>query len=179
VAKRLDWEKEAKRLKVLRDGADFGYDELPAVGSPADKTRYLDKKGYRQAARAKRKTIRFRKRRASSTNKFDVGATRQALETIQREMVAVYSRENSRLMDSEIWRKLSGQQRRYLRQRFDLQQPEAIKLDTQEAINATLREGSLAKRRNLVAALPRCFQSALEEATRLLVLDGRIPAGRK
>lgn len=179
MAKRLDWEKEAKRLKVLRHGADFGYNELPAVGSPADKTRYLEKKGYRQTAKGQRKTIRFKRRKASSTNKFDAGAARQALETIQREVVAVYSRENSRLMDSEVWRKLSLQQRRYLRQRFGLQQPPAIKLDTEEAIKSTLRESSLAKRRNLVAALPRYFQSALEEATRLLVADGRISAGRK
>lgn len=175
MAKRLDWEKAAKIQKVKREGAGFGYDELPSVGSYADKTRYLDKKGYKQA---ETRTVRLKKRTSAPTNK-DFGAVRQALEAIQRELIAVFDIENSRLMASDIWKKLSLQERRYLRQRFGLQKPLSIKIATEEEINSTLRESSLAKRRNLVTAMPRHFQSALEEATRLLAREGGISPGRK
>lgn len=175
MARRLDWEKAAKIQKVKREGADFGYDELPPIGSYTDKTRYLEKNGYKQTETP---TIRLKKRTSAPTNK-DFGAVRQALEAIQCELVAVFDIENSRLMASDIWQKLSLQERRYLRQRFGLQKPLSIKIATEEEINSTLRESSLAKRRNLVAAMPRHFQSALEEATRLLALDGRVFPGRK
>jgi hypothetical protein len=179
LAKRLDWEKEAKRLKVNREGAGFGYDELPAVGSPADKVRYLDEKGYKQAKQLAAGTVRFKKTKQSSANEDNSGAIRQALEMIQRELLAVFDRENSRLMASDVWQKLSSRQKRYLRQRFGLQKPVLMKISTKEDLDSTLRESSLAKRRSLVAAMPRHFQSALEEATRQLELDGRIVRGRR
>jgi hypothetical protein len=175
----LDWEKEAKRLKVIREGAGFAYDELPAVGSLADKTRYLDQKGFRQAAPVKSKPKRFRRTRSSSTNKETAGAARQALEAIQHELVAIFDRENSGLMANKVWQRLSLKQRQYLRQRFGLHKPASLKIDTEEQINSTLRESSLAKRRNMVATSPRQFQLAFHEATRLLVLDGRMSATRK
>jgi hypothetical protein len=177
VAKRLDWEKEAKRLKVKRDGADFAYDELPSVGTYSDKTRYLEQKGYKQAET--RKIRSKRKSKVPVINKTNASAMREALEAIQRELVAVFERENSRLMGSDIWQKLSSQQKHYLRQRFDLNKPLSLAIATEEEINSTLREGSLAKRRNLVAQKPRHFQSALEEANRLLALDGRFFPKRK
>ncbi len=40
MAKRLNWEKAARTTKVNREGAKSAYDELPPVGSYADKSHY-------------------------------------------------------------------------------------------------------------------------------------------
>jgi hypothetical protein len=40
MAKRLNWGKAAQTTKVLRKGSSSGYDELPPVGSYADKSQY-------------------------------------------------------------------------------------------------------------------------------------------
>jgi hypothetical protein len=104
---------------------------------------------------------------------------REALETIHRELVTVYDRENIRLMANEIWQKLSLKERQYLRRRFDLQKPLPLKIATEEELNSTLRESSLAKRQNLVVVMPQHFQSALEEANRLLAPEGRVSPRRK
>jgi hypothetical protein len=82
-------------------------------------------------------------------------------------------------MASDVWQKLSLKERKYLRHRFGLHKPPSLRTDTEEQINSALREMSLAKRRNVVAGLPRRFKSALEEAARLLALDGCVVSGRK
>ena len=93
----------------------------------------------------------------------------EALNTLQRELEAIFEREQLRLEGSDIWRKLSDEQREQLVQRFNLQKAPPIKVANEEEIYSSLRENSLANRRNIVDALPQRFQSALEEATRLLV----------
>ncbi len=98
-----------------------------------------------------------------------LGALREALNTLQRELEAIFEREQLRLEGSDIWRKLSDEQREQLVQRFNLQKAPPIKVANEEEIYSSLRENSLANRRNIVDALPQRFQSALEEATRLLV----------
>src|SRR5262249_48240055 len=98
-----------------------------------------------------------------------LGALRQALNALQSDLEATFEREQSRLEGSEVWRKLSPQQRDELIQKFNLQKPVPIKVGNEDEIYFTLRENSLANRRNIVDALPQRFQSALEEATRLLI----------
>jgi hypothetical protein len=98
-----------------------------------------------------------------------LGALRQALNALQSELESTFEREQSRLEGSEAWRKLSPQQRDDLIQRFNLQKPAPIKVGTEDEIYFTLRENSLANRRNIVDALPQRFQSALEEATRMVM----------
>jgi hypothetical protein len=40
VAKRLDWEKESKRLKIIREGSQPLWEDLPVfTGSPAEQKR--------------------------------------------------------------------------------------------------------------------------------------------
>ena len=98
-----------------------------------------------------------------------LGALREALNSLQRELETTFEREQSRLEGSDVWRKLSREQREQLVQRFNLQKAPPIKVANEEEIYSSLRENSLANRRNIVDALPQRFQSALEEATRLLV----------
>jgi hypothetical protein len=98
-----------------------------------------------------------------------LGALRQVLNALQGELEATFEREGFRLEGSDVWQKLSAEQREQLVQRFNLQNPPPIKVGNEDEIYSTLRENSLANRRNIVDALPQRFQSALEEATRLLV----------
>ncbi len=98
-----------------------------------------------------------------------LGALRQALNAFQGELEATFEREQSRLEGSDVWQKLSAEQREQLVQRFNLQKPMPIKVANEEEIYSTLHENSLSNRRNIVDALPQRFHSALEEATRLLV----------
>ena len=98
-----------------------------------------------------------------------LGALREALNALQRELEATFEREQLRLEGSDIWRKLSDEQREQLVQRFNLQKAPPIKVANEEEIYSSLRENSLANRRNIVDALPQRFQFALEDATRLLV----------
>lgn len=98
-----------------------------------------------------------------------LAALREALNTLQREQESTFEREQLRLEGTDIWRKLADEQREQLVQRFNLQKAPSIKVANEEEIYSSLRENSLANRRNIVDALPQRFQSALEEATRLLV----------
>jgi hypothetical protein len=94
---------------------------------------------------------------------------RQKLNALQASLDSAFEREQSRLGASDVWQKLSPEQRDELIQRFNLQKPAPVKVSTEEEIYFTLRENSLANRQNLVDALPQRFQCALEEATRLLM----------
>jgi hypothetical protein len=98
-----------------------------------------------------------------------LGVLREALNSLQRELETTFEREQARLEGSEVWRKLSDEQREQLVQRFNLQKPPPIRVANEDEIVFTLRENSLANRRNVVDALPQRFQSALEEATRLVM----------
>ena len=98
-----------------------------------------------------------------------LGALRQKLNSLQSALDTAFEREQSRLEGSDVWRKLSAEQRDELIQRFNLQKPAPIKVANEDEIYFTLRENSLANRQNIVDALPQRFQSALEEATRLLM----------
>jgi hypothetical protein len=175
VAKRLDWEKAASIQKVRRDGPEDDHNRLPRVGSYADKKRYYQEEGYKEV---KIRSIRLKKPESAPSKK-EFGVIRQALDAIHRELVAVFDRENSRLTANEVWQKLSLKERQYLRRRFDLQKPLPLKIATEEELNSTLRESSLAKRQNLVVVMPQHFQSALEEANRLLAPEGRVSPRRK
>ncbi len=166
MAKRLNWEKAAKAQKISREGAKFGYDELPSVGSRADQARYFEKKGYTNAKRQKKQ---IRKNKGVASSKDLVGPLRQALNAVQAELEAVFDREQSRLKGSESWQKISPEQRHRLAQKFNLQKPVPLQFARDVEINSALRENSLANRRNIVQTLPQRFQSALEEAARLLL----------
>lgn len=96
-------------------------------------------------------------------------ALRQKLNGLQSALDAAFEREQARLEGSDVWQKLSTEQRDELIQKFNLQKPAPIKVANEDEIHFTLRENSLANRQNIVDALPQRFQSALEEATRLLM----------
>jgi hypothetical protein len=98
-----------------------------------------------------------------------LGALRDALNSLQGELETIFEREQARLEASDVWRKLPDEQREQLVHRFNLQKTPPIKVANEEEVYSSLRENSLANRRNIVDALPQRFQSALEEATRLLV----------
>jgi hypothetical protein len=98
-----------------------------------------------------------------------LAALRQKLNGLQSTLEVAFEREQSRLESSDVWRKLSAEQRDELIQRFNLQKAAPIKVANEDEIYFTLRENSLANRQNIVDALPQRFQSALEEATRLLM----------
>ena len=98
-----------------------------------------------------------------------LGVLREALNSLQSELETTFEREQSRLGASDVWRKLSEEQREQLVQRFNLQKPPPIRVANEDEIFSTLRENSLSNRRNVVDALSQRFQSALEEATRILV----------
>ena len=42
MARKLDWETTGRQYRVLRNGSASAYDELPAVGSFADRSRYFE-----------------------------------------------------------------------------------------------------------------------------------------
>jgi hypothetical protein len=98
-----------------------------------------------------------------------LNALRQKLNALQGSLDAAFDREQSRLDASDVWQKLSPEQQDELIQRFNLQKPAPVKVGTEEEIYFTLRENSLANRQNMVDALPQRFQSALEEAARILM----------
>jgi hypothetical protein len=98
-----------------------------------------------------------------------VGALRQKLNSLQTALETAFEREQARLEGSNVWQKLSTEQRDELIQRFNLQKPPSIKVGNEDEIYFTLRENSLANRQNIVDALPQRFQCALEDATRLLM----------
>jgi hypothetical protein len=54
---KLNWEKAVKMQKIIRNGAKFGYDELPSVGSAADRIRYLAEKRFAKS-NGRRKKVR-------------------------------------------------------------------------------------------------------------------------
>jgi hypothetical protein len=152
--------------KVTREGARSGYDELPSVGSHADKTRYLEKKGYKHRKLRKRRVAKIK---SAPGNKRLLAPSPEALNAVQRELESIFEREQGRLERNDTWQKISSEQRQQLARRFNLQKPPPITFATEGEINSTLRESSLANRRNLLETLPVRFQSALEAATRLLV----------
>src|SRR5215472_3708805 len=94
VARRLNWEKAARMQKVRLDDPDDDHDQLPRIGSSADKKRYFEEEGYREV---KIRSIRSKKLKNTPSKK-DFGAIRQALDALQRELIAVFDRENSRLI---------------------------------------------------------------------------------
>jgi len=98
-----------------------------------------------------------------------LGALRQKLNSLQSAIDTAFEREQARLEASDVWQKLSAGQQDELIQRFNLQKPAPIKVAHEDEIYFTLRENSLANRQNIVDALPQRFQSALEEAARLLM----------
>lgn len=93
---------------------------------------------------------------------------RSELNNIDSALQSVYQMQKTKLEINSIWQRLSDEQKKTLITQFNLGQPAAVKVATEEEIIATLQENSLANRRTLIEALPQRFQRALEEATRIL-----------
>ncbi len=98
-----------------------------------------------------------------------LGALRHALNQLQKDLDTTFAREEAKLQSSAGWQKLTEDQRQQLVGQFNLRKPAVIAVGNEDEIVATLRENSLANRQTLIEALPQRFQSALEEATRILM----------
>lgn len=93
---------------------------------------------------------------------------REELTTLQREVTAAFEAGERRLAQSEVWQRLSAEQRQDLAARCQLSPPPPMPVGSESELLAALRSSSLSERRNLLDAIPQRFTRALEEATRLL-----------
>jgi hypothetical protein len=103
-------------------------------------------------------------------------ALRSALSAVHAELETVWAYGNASLDDAPEWKKLPSTKRSELAQRFGLLKPTKLKIASSDDLLSSLRESSLANRRNLVYALPGRFSQALEEAIKSLQPEAvRIP----
>lgn len=96
-------------------------------------------------------------------------ALREEVTKVQRELAAAFEFGERRLAQSDVWQRLSSDQRKDLAARCQLSPPPTMSLATDQELLDALRYSSLSERRNLLDAIPQRFSRALEEATRLLV----------
>jgi transposase-like protein len=95
-------------------------------------------------------------------------ALRGVLGKLQEELAAAYTGGTTRLAASQVWGRLTDEQRAALSSTCQLAVPAKEGFGTEEEILAALRESPLADRRNLLDAVPQRFSRAIEEASRLL-----------
>ena len=95
-------------------------------------------------------------------------ALRNALGSIQGSLVSAFKTGDERLAASQVWSRLSDEQRATLITTHQLTPPAEESIGTDEEIIAALRSSSLPNRRNLLDAVPQRFSHALDEASRLL-----------
>jgi len=95
-------------------------------------------------------------------------ALRIALGKLQDGLTAAFKVGDDRLSASQVWDRLSDEQRATLLTTSQLTPPAKDSVGTDDEILAALRAANLADRRNLLDAVPQRFSRALDEASRLL-----------
>ena len=95
-------------------------------------------------------------------------ALRLALGKLQGDLGAAFKVGDDRLAVSQVWSRLSDEQRVTLVTSWHLTPPAKEAIGTDEEILAALRTSTLADRRNLLDAIPQRFSRALDEASRML-----------
>jgi hypothetical protein len=95
-------------------------------------------------------------------------ALRIALGKLQDDLAAAFKSGNDKLAASQVWNRLSDEQRATLATSCQLTPPAKETIGTDDEIFASLRTSTLADRRNLLDAVPQRFSRALDEASRRL-----------
>ena len=95
-------------------------------------------------------------------------ALRIALGKLQNDLAAAFKAGDEKLAASQVWSRLSDEQRATLAATCQLKPPAKEAIGTDDEILAALRASTLADRRNLLDAVPQRFSRALDEASRLL-----------
>jgi hypothetical protein len=95
-------------------------------------------------------------------------ALRSALGKVQSDLAAAFKAGDDKLAASQVWGRLSGEERAGLASTFQLTPPANEAIGADDEILAALRARTLADRRNLLDAAPQRFSRALDEASRLL-----------
>ncbi len=93
---------------------------------------------------------------------------RTALGKLQGDLGAAFKAGDEKLAASQVWGRLSDEQRATLTTSCQLKPPAKDAIGTDEEILAALRASTLIDRRNLLDAVPQRFARALDEANRLL-----------
>ena len=93
---------------------------------------------------------------------------RTSLGKLQGHLAAAFKTGDERLAASQVWSRLSDEQRATLSGTCQLKPPAKEAIGTDDEILAALRISTLADRRNLLDAVPQRFSRALDEASRLL-----------
>ncbi|MEX1049637.1 MAG: BREX system P-loop protein BrxC [Akkermansiaceae bacterium] len=95
-------------------------------------------------------------------------ALRTELGKLQDDLAAAFASGQEKLTSSELWSRLSDEQRTTLTATCQLTPPAKAAIGTDEEILTALQARTLADRRNLLDAVPQRFSRALEEASKLL-----------
>jgi hypothetical protein len=95
-------------------------------------------------------------------------ALRIALGKLQGDLATAFKAGDDKLAASQVWSRLSDEQRATLATTCQLKPPAKEAIGTDDEILAALRTSNLADRRNLLDAVPQRFSRALDEASRLL-----------
>ena len=95
-------------------------------------------------------------------------ALRTALGKLQNDLTAAFKAGEERLTVSDMWNRLSSEQRAIVGTNCQLTPPAKDAIGADDEILAALRASNLADRRNLLDAIPQRFSRALEEASHLL-----------
>lgn len=95
-------------------------------------------------------------------------ALRIALGKLQSDLATAFKAGDERLAASDVWNRLSSEQRAMVAGNCQLTPPTKEAFGTDDEILAALRASNLADRRNLLDAVPQRFSRALEEASRVL-----------
>jgi hypothetical protein len=93
-------------------------------------------------------------------------ALRSALSAVHAELETIWKHEKVILEDTPEWKKLPEPRRHEIAQRFGLLKPMKLQIASDDELLSSLRENSIANRRNLVYALRGRFSQTLEEAIR-------------
>ena len=95
-------------------------------------------------------------------------ALRIALGRLQADLAAAFKAGEEKLAGSQVWSRLSDEQRSSLAGICQLEPPVKEAIGTDDEILAALRTRTLGDRRNLLDAIPQRFARALDEASRML-----------
>ena len=95
-------------------------------------------------------------------------ALRTTLGTLQENLAAAFATGHERLTASQVWGRLTDEQRAALTAACHLTPPAKAPIGTDDEILDALRARTLTDRRNLVDAVPQRFTRALDEASQLL-----------
>lgn len=95
-------------------------------------------------------------------------ALRVALGRLQDDLAGAVKSGEEKLVSSDLWRRLTNEQRASLGTTHQLQASSGELLGSDDEILTALRRSTLTDRRNLLDAVPQRFARALDEASRLL-----------